>query len=104
MRHAKELRWRSTSNTRSAIAARALGKAGLLVTIIDRQNHHLFQPLLYQVATAALSPADIAEPVRKMLGRYAGVEVVLGAITAIDSHARKVTLADGAEVSFDILV
>src|SRR5437016_4457270 len=84
--------------------ARALGKAGLLVTIIDRQNHHLFQPLLYQVATAALSPADIAEPVRKMLGRYAGVEVVLGAITAIDSHARKVTLADGAEVSFDILV
>ena len=57
--------------------ARALGKAGLLVTIIDRQNHHLFQPLLYQVATAALSPADIAEPVRKMLGRYAGVEVVL---------------------------
>ena len=51
--------------------ARALGAAGLPVVLIDRQNHHLFQPLLYQVATAALSPADIAEPIRKMLGRYA---------------------------------
>ncbi len=84
--------------------ARALGKAGLPVTIIDRQNHHLFQPLLYQVATAALSPADIAEPIRKMLGRYASVEVMLGAVTAIDTQARKVTLANGTDVPFDILV
>src|SRR5437762_12344792 len=84
--------------------ARALGKAGLPVTIIDRQNHHLFQPLLYQVATAALSPADIAEPIRKMLGRYASVEVVLGAVTAIDTKIRKVTLANGMAIPFDILV
>lgn len=84
--------------------ARALGKAGLPVTIIDRQNHHLFQPLLYQVATAALSPADIAEPIRKMLGRYARMEVVLGTVTAIDAQTRKLTLASGTEVPFDILV
>src|SRR5690348_17425391 len=84
--------------------ARALGKAGLPVTIIDRQNHHLFQPLLYQVATAALSPADIAEPIRKMLRRYANVEVVLGAVNAIDTQARVVTLANGVDVTFDILV
>ncbi|HEX3944785.1 MAG TPA: NAD(P)/FAD-dependent oxidoreductase [Rhizomicrobium sp.] len=84
--------------------ARALGRAGLPVTIIDRQNHHLFQPLLYQVATAALSPADIAEPVRKMLGRYPSVEVVLATVTAIDTQARKVALANGMEVPFDILV
>ncbi|HEX3651222.1 MAG TPA: NAD(P)/FAD-dependent oxidoreductase [Rhizomicrobium sp.] len=84
--------------------ARALGRAGLPVTIIDRQNHHLFQPLLYQVATAALSPADIAEPIRKMLGRYASVEVVLATVTAIDTQTRKVALANGMEVPFDILV
>jgi NADH dehydrogenase len=84
--------------------ARGLGKAGLPVTIIDRQNYHLFQPLLYQVATAALSPADIAEPIRKMLGHYASVEVMLGAVSAIDTHARFVTLASGTEVPFDILV
>jgi NADH dehydrogenase len=84
--------------------ARALGKAGLPVTIIDRQNHHLFQPLLYQVATAALSPADIAEPTRKMLGRYASVDVLLSSVTAIDQQLRKVTLANGMDVSFDILV
>lgn len=84
--------------------ARALGKAGLAVTIIDRQNHHLFQPLLYQVATAALSPADIAEPIRKMLGRYPSVDVILGTVIAIDAQARKLTLANGVGVSFDILV
>ena len=84
--------------------ARALGRAKLPVTIIDRHNHHLFQPLLYQVATAALSPADIAEPIRKMLGRYASVEVVLAAVTAIDTLARTVTLANGTDVPFDILV
>jgi NADH dehydrogenase len=84
--------------------ARALGNAGLPVTLVDRQNHHLFQPLLYQVATAALSPADIAEPVRKMLGRYASVQVVLGAVTAIDTHDRTIALAGGTQIPFDILV
>jgi len=84
--------------------ARKLGAAGIPVTLIDRQNHHLFQPLLYQVATAALSPADIAEPVRKMLRRYPGIEIVLGEVTAIDKAARVVTLAEGRTYPFDILV
>jgi NADH dehydrogenase len=84
--------------------ARALGRAGISVTLIDRQNHHLFQPLLYQVATAALSPADIAEPVRKMLRRYPNVEIVLGEVAAIDKAAHVVTLAEGRTYPYDILV
>ncbi|HEY0300454.1 MAG TPA: NAD(P)/FAD-dependent oxidoreductase [Rhizomicrobium sp.] len=84
--------------------ARGLGRAGIAVTLIDRQNHHLFQPLLYQVATAALSPADIAEPVRKMLRDFPGVEVVLGEVTGIDTAARAVTLASGARFAYDVLV
>jgi len=84
--------------------ARGLGKAGVPVTLIDRQNYHLFQPLLYQVATAALSPGDIAEPIRKMLRRYRSIEVVLGDITGIDSEARTVALADGTTIAYDWLV
>jgi NADH dehydrogenase len=84
--------------------ARALGRANIPVTLIDRRNYHLFQPLLYQVATAALSPADIAEPIRKMLRHYPGVEVVLGEVTAIDHAVRAVTTADGGTYSYDILV
>jgi NADH dehydrogenase len=64
--------------------AKRLGAAGVRTTIVDRQNHHLFQPLLYQVATAALSPADIAEPIRRILRRYASVEVVLGDVTGVN--------------------
>ncbi|MEI9995061.1 MAG: NAD(P)/FAD-dependent oxidoreductase [Rhizomicrobium sp.] len=84
--------------------ARALGAAGIAVTLIDRQNHHLFQPLLYQVATAALSPADIAEPIRKMLRKHPSVEVVLGEMTGIDKAARAVILADGTRYPYDVLV
>jgi NADH dehydrogenase len=84
--------------------ARGLGRAGIPATLIDRQNHHLFQPLLYQVATAALSPADIAEPIRKMLRDYPGIEVILGEVTGIDCAARTVSLADGTAFPFDILV
>jgi NADH dehydrogenase len=84
--------------------ARKLGRAGIAATLIDRQNHHLFQPLLYQVATAALSPADIAEPIRKMLRRAPSVEVVLGEVTKIDHAARTVALADGSARPYDILV
>src|SRR5271156_3890874 len=69
-------------------AAKALRKANVRVTLLDRQNHHLFQPLLYQVATAALSPADIAEPVRKMLRGLSSVEVMLDAVSGIDTAAR----------------
>jgi NADH dehydrogenase len=84
--------------------ARALGAAGIAATLIDRRNYHLFQPLLYQVATAALSPADIAEPIRKMLRRYRSVEVVLGEVTGIDTAARTVTLAGGEVFSYEVLV
>jgi NADH:quinone reductase (non-electrogenic) len=82
----------------------ALGAAGVNVTLLDRQNYHLFQPLLYQVATAALSPADIAEPVRRMLRRFPSVEVLLGEATGIDVATRRVALADGKLLSYDILV
>ncbi len=84
--------------------ARALGRANIAATLIDRQNHHLFQPLLYQVATAALSPADIAEPIRKMLRHHPGIEVVLGEVSAIDPSARAVTVAGGNVYPYDILV
>jgi NADH dehydrogenase len=84
--------------------AKALGKAGLPVTLVDRQNHHLFQPLLYQVATAALSAPDVAEPVRKILRRYESVQVLLGEVTGIDLQSRTITLEHGASQGFDILV
>jgi NADH dehydrogenase len=84
--------------------ARQLGRAGLPVTVIDRMNHHLFQPLLYQVATAALSPADIAEPIRKILRRYPSAEVLLAEVTGIDHAARQVRLSSGDGVPYDVLV
>lgn len=83
--------------------AKALGAEGVSVTLIDRRNHNLFQPLLYQVATAALSPADIAEPLRKTLGRYKRVSVVLGEVLSIDTEARLVA-ADIGNISYDYLV
>ena len=84
--------------------ARGLGSAGIAVTLIDRQNHHLFQPLLYQVATAGLSPADIAEPIRKMVRRYPAVDVVLDEVVGIDVEARSIALAGGTHVAYDWLV
>jgi len=84
--------------------ARALGAAGLPVILIDRRNYHLFQPLLYQVATAALSPADIAEPIRKMLRNCPSVEVMLDEAVAIDTQARSVRLASGTIVAYSRLV
>ena len=73
------------------------------ITLIDRANHHLFQPLLYQVATAALSPADISAPIRRILRSQKNVEVLLAEATAIDLQARRVILADG-EVDYDFLI
>src|SRR6185312_8809746 len=84
--------------------AKALGNAPARVTIVDRRNYHLFVPLLYQVATAALSPADIARPIRRILGRYSNIEVVLGEVTGLDRAARIVRLQDGAEIAYDRLV
>lgn len=84
-------------------AARALRRAPVRVTLLDRRNHHLFQPLLYQVATAALSPGDIASPIRWILRRQANVEVLLAHATAVDADRRIVILADG-EVPYDYLI
>ena len=84
--------------------ARQLGGAGKVkVTLVDRQNHHLFQPLLYQVATAGLSPADIAAPIRKMLARFHNICVFQGEAQSINLDARKVTF-DFGQLAYDYLV
>jgi NADH dehydrogenase len=85
-------------------AARALSAAPVRVTVIDRRNHHLFQPMLYQVATAALNPSDIAGPIRSVLRNQQNAEVMLAEATAIDVAERQVRLADGASVGYDYLV
>jgi NADH dehydrogenase len=85
-------------------AARTLGRLGGRVVLVDRVNYHLFQPLLYQVATAALSPGEIAEPLRAILRKYRNVEVLLGEVERIEVDARCVRLADGAELRYDFLV
>ncbi len=84
-------------------AARALRDAPVRVTVIDRRNHHLFQALLYQVATAALNAADIAYPIRRVFRRQPNVTVLLGEAVRIDVDARRVHLADG-ELSYDFLI
>jgi len=85
-------------------AARALRHAAADIVLIDRTNYHLFQPLLYQVATAALSPADIATATRSLLHRQANVRVVMGEVTGIDAGARRVKLAGIEDCPFDYLV
>ncbi len=82
--------------------ARGLSGAGVEITLIDRRNHHLFQPLLYQVATASLSPADIAWPIRKVLSRQSNARVLLGEAVRIDAARRVVELRDG-EIPYDVL-
>jgi NADH dehydrogenase len=84
-------------------AARALRKAPVDVTLVDRRNHHLFQPLLYQVATAALNPSDIAAPIRHVLRRQRNCRVLLGEAIAIDVPGRRVILADG-ELAYDYVI
>jgi len=84
-------------------AVKGLRKARAGVTVIDRKNHHLFQPLLYQVATAALNPADIAAPIRRIVRGRRNVEVLLADVVGIDPARKLVTLADG-EVEYDHLV
>jgi NADH:ubiquinone reductase (H+-translocating) len=85
-------------------AARRLARHPVRVTLIDRENYHLFQPLLYQVATAALSPADIAVPIRSILRGARNVRVVLAEATAVDADAKQVRLADGSLVGYDYLI
>src|SRR5687767_10639298 len=84
-------------------AAKALAKAPVEVTIIDRRNHHVFQPLLYQVATAALSPADISAPIRSVVRGQKNCEVVLAEVTGVDLPRRRVLLAAG-HVGYDYLI
>jgi NADH dehydrogenase len=84
-------------------AARSLKRAPVQVTLIDRRNFHLFQPLLYQVATGGLSPANIAAPLRSVLRRQKNVEVILGDAVDIDVAGRRVILSDG-EVPYDTLI
>ncbi len=85
-------------------AAKALRRSPVDVTVIDRENHHLFQPLLYQVATASLSPGDIAEPIRAVLQRYPNVDTLLGEVVGVDLDDKRVRLRDGDSVAYDYLV
>ena len=85
-------------------AAKVLRGAPVRVTLLDRHNYHLFQPLLYQVATATLSPGDIASPIRWVVRHAANVRVLLGEAEAIDVAARLVRLSDGASIAYDYLI
>ncbi len=85
-------------------AARALAGAPVRVVVVDRQNHHLFQPLLYQVASATLSPADIAAPIRHLLRSQGNAEVVLAEVTSVDLMARRVQLRESAPLPYDFLI
>src|SRR5437899_10307609 len=84
-------------------AAKKLSGEDVRVTVIDRTNYHLFQPLLYQVATAALSPADIAAPVRAILSKGENMEVILAEVEAIDVGSKKVKMTD-RELDYDYLI
>jgi len=85
-------------------AVRALAAAKVRITLVDRGNHHLFQPLLYQVATAGLSAPDIAAPLRHILRRQRNVEVRMATVTGIDSGSKRIALDDGAALDFDYLL
>jgi len=82
-------------------AARGLARAPVRITLIDRGNHHLFQPLLYQVATAGLSAPDIAAPLRHILRRQRNATVLMGEAVAADAAAKRIALADGSALDFD---
>ena len=84
-------------------AAKTLHRAPVDVLLIDRRNHHVFQPLLYQVATAGLSPGDIASPIRWILRDQRNVEVWLGEVTKIDVDHKTVVLRDG-QATYDYLI
>src|SRR5438094_10491794 len=89
-------------------AAKALGKTNAQVILIDRQNHHLFQPLLYQVATSVLNPGQIASPIRSILRNQRNTTVILGEVTGVDSDRRRVFVdsvdREGVALEYDCLV
>src|SRR6202023_722024 len=84
-------------------AAKALARAPVDVTIVDKQNHHCFQPLLYQVATAALSPADVAGPIRHILRRQQNATVLMAEVRGIDT-TKRIVRTDSIEIPYDHLV
>jgi NADH dehydrogenase len=85
-------------------AARGLAGAPVRITVVDRRNHHLFQPMLYQVATAGLNPADIASPIRSLLRTQQNTEVLLAEAVSVDVGARLVHFGDGASIGYDYLI
>src|SRR5688572_15415807 len=85
-------------------AAKALANRPVDLTLIDRKNHHVFQPLLYQVATAVLSPGEIAQPIRRILHKYKNIKVILGEVVGFEKEKNTVLLADGARVEYDYLI
>ncbi len=85
-------------------AAKTLGNTKLDVWLIDKTNHHLFQPLLYQVASAALSPGDIAVPIREILSPYENITVLMGDVVAIDKTKKEIVLKDGDRVGYEYLI
>src|SRR6202008_2544703 len=86
------------------VAAQKLKRAPVEITLIDRRNFHLFQPLLYQVATGSLSPGEIAAPLRGVLSRQKNVQVLLGEAVDVDPEAKRVILRDGAALEYDSLI
>jgi NADH dehydrogenase len=84
-------------------AAKKLGDEPVRVTVLDRTNHHLFQPLLYQIATAALSPADIAAPVRGILSKFSNIEVLLAEVKSVNVAAKTLNIGD-QEIAYDYLI
>src|SRR5246127_3236101 len=85
-------------------AAQALKSAPVDVTLIDRRNYHLFQPLLYQVATGSLSPGEIAAPLRGVLSRQKNTRVLLGDVVDVNPNTNSIVLADGAIIRYDYLI
>ena len=85
-------------------ATHQLKGAPVRITLVDRRNHHLFQPLLYQVATAALAPSEIAWPIRSMLHDRRDVTTILATVTGVDKAGRAVQLADGNRIPYDTLI
>ncbi|HTS88838.1 MAG TPA: FAD-dependent oxidoreductase, partial [Gemmatimonadales bacterium] len=85
-------------------AGQGLADLPVRITLIDRQNHHLFQPMLYQVATAALAPNDIASPIRSILRHQKNVEVLLGNVAVVLPGQRKIELTDGSSITYDYLI
>src|ERR1700685_428822 len=84
-------------------AAQALARAPVSITVIDRKNHHTFQPLLYQVATAGLSPSEIASPIRSILSERKNIEVLMAEVKGFDLERRVVETED-SEVAYDYLI